>query len=133
MIAVTRLLTIALCSMTILGACATRQLEPMNLPVEAFAGHAVTTSEGTWFTPCGSDPSTRWWVTYVDRAVRQAADAKTAGLLADNGRTFVRWRASRTDEKLVGPGGPALLVRDIFEVRAPSSSDCDSPVPRISH
>jgi hypothetical protein len=72
-------------------------------------------------------------VTYVDKAVRQAADARTAGLLGDNERTFVRWRASRTDEKLVGPGGPALLVRDIFEVREPSSSDCTSSRSIISY
>lgn len=120
----TRSLAVALCSTTVLAGCATRQIEPMNLPVETFAGHVVTTSAGSWFTPCGSDPSTRWWVTYVDTAVGQANEAKKSGLLEDSDRTFVRWRASRTDEKLVGPGGPALLVRDIFEIRAPSSSDC---------
>jgi hypothetical protein len=128
-----RSLIVALASIALLGGCATRQPEPMNLPVEPFAGHVITTPKGVWFTPCGTDASTRWWVTYVDKAVRQAADAKTAGLLRENERTFVRWRASRTDEKLVGPGGPALLVRDIFEVRAPSASDCGSPLPYLSY
>ena len=122
--AVIRSLIAGFSSIVIFAGCATRQVEPMDLPVEPFAGHVVTTPEGTWFTPCGSDPSTRWWVTYVDRAVAQAADAKTAGLLGEKQRTFVRWRASRTDERLVGPGGPALLVRDIFEVRPPSPTDC---------
>ena len=65
--------------------------------------------------------------------MKQVADAKAAGLLRDNERTFVRWRASRTDEKLVGPGGPALLVRDIFEVRAAASSDCSRPAAAVSY
>lgn len=119
-----RSLIVAVCAMSLLSGCAMRQVEPMDLPVEAFAGHVVTTSNGSWFTPCGVDPTTRWWITYVDLAVRQADAARKSGLLAENVRTFVRWRASRTDEKLVGPGGPALLVRDIFEIRAASPDDC---------
>jgi hypothetical protein len=50
------------------------------------------------------------------------------GLLAMNERAFGHWRAFRTDERLVGPGGPALLVRDIFEIRAPREDDCRSPL-----
>ena len=107
------------------AACAARQGDLPPLPVEPFFGHVTTTPTGTWFVPCGSATgSQRWWVTYVDASVRQAADAKKAGLLATNERTFVRWRASRTDERLTGPGGPALLVRDIFEIRAPRGNDC---------
>jgi hypothetical protein len=124
---VNRFLIAALALATVLAGCATHGPDPMHLPVEPFAGHVVTTPTGAWFTPCGADESTRWWVTYVDKAVRQVEEAKAAGLLQQNDRTFVRWRASRTDERLIGPGGPALLVRDIFEIRAPSTSDCGRP------
>lgn len=108
------------------GACVARQTDVAQLPVEPFSGHVTTTPTGTWFVPCGSpDDSSRWWVTYVDASVQQAKAAKGKGLLAIDQRTFVRWRASRTDGRLVGPGGPALLVRDIFEIRASTTDDCD--------
>lgn len=113
-------------SASVVVSCAARQGEPSQLPVEPFAGHVTMTATGTWFTPCGSADSVRWWVTYVDASVRQSEEAKKKGLLAPNQRMFVRWRASRTDDRLVGPGGPALLVRDIFEIRAPRSNDCAS-------
>ena len=111
--------------MLMLAACAAHQSEMPKLTVEAFSGHVTTTSKGSWFTPCGStEESARWSVTFVDAAVKQANDAKSSGLLGAGRRTFVRWRASRTDERLVGPGGPDLLVRDIFEIRAPKANDC---------
>ena len=111
------------------GACAGRQGDTSSLPVEPFSGHVTTTPTGTWFVPCGAaEGAPRWWVTWVDASVRQVDEAKKAGLLAMNERTFVRWRASRTDERLVGPGGPALLVRDIFEIRAPRANDCARPL-----
>ena len=117
---------ICLCSAAVLAAaCSARQGEIPKLTVEPLAGHVTTTATGTWFVPCGAaEGASRWWVTYVDASVRQAEQARKEGLLALNQRTFVRWRASRTDEKLVGPGGPALLVRDIFEIRAPKPGDC---------
>ena len=115
---------ITACALAILtAACAAHQGQMPQLTVEPFAGHVTTTANGTWFVACGS--SDRWWVTYVDASVRQSAEARKAGHLANNQRAFVRWRASRTDEKVVGPGGPALLVRDIFEIRAPKAGDCD--------
>ena len=105
--------------------CAARQAAPVQLPVETFSGHLTRTAGGTWFTPCGSaDRPAKWWATYVDAAVRQAEDAARSGSLPIDRRMFVRWRASRTDERLVGPGGPALLVRDIFEIREPTAQDC---------
>jgi hypothetical protein len=113
--------------LAVCGACASRQVDTNRLPVEPFVGHVTTTDDGSWFTPCGAAATERWWVTYVDTSVRQARDAKAKGLLAPGQRTFVRWRASRTDERLVGPGGPALLVRDIFEIRAPADGDCRRP------
>ena len=109
----------------LLGGCAGRQGDTASLPVEPFSGHVLTAPDGTWFVPCGAaEGAARWWVTWVDASVRQAEDARKAGLLAINERAFVRWRASRTDDRLVGPGGPALLVRDIFEIRVPSARDC---------
>ena len=117
-----RLAVLLACSLAI--GCATTQADIPSLPIEPFSGHVITTANGTWFTPCGSSDSVRWWVTYVDASVRQANDAKKNGLLALDERAFVRWRASRTDDRLVGPGGPALLVRDIFEIRAPKPNDC---------
>ena len=121
-------------TMMLAGACAGRPGDTTSLPVEPFAGHVTMTPTGTWFVPCGAaEGAPRWWVTWVDASVRQAEDAKESGLLAMNERAFVRWRASRTDERLVGPGGPALLVRDIFEIRAPGPNDCAAaPVPRAS-
>lgn len=112
----------------LLGACAGHQGDTLSLPVEPFDGHVTVTDTGTWFVPCGASADAKpSWVTWVDAAVRQMEDAKKAGLLALNQRTFVRWRASRTDDRLVGPGGPALLVRDIFEIRAPRANDCGPP------
>lgn len=116
---------LALSLALICAGCAARQVDTSRLPVEAFVGHVLTTGDGSWFTPCGSAEGVRWWVTYVDTAVRQAREAKATGLLTPGQRAFVRWRASRTDERLVGPGGPALLVRDIFEIRAPTADDCE--------
>ena len=114
-----------LCSLVILtAACAARDAGLMSLPVEPFTGHVTTTATGSWFVACGSSEGSRWWVTFVDASVRQAEEARNKGLLATGQRAFVRWRASRTDDKVVGPGGPALLVRDIFEIRPAKPGDC---------
>ena len=119
------LLLVAAVSLSFLPpGCAARHPDPARRPAEPFAGIVATTPAGSWFTPCGAAAGARMWVTYVDAAVRQAQDARAGGLLAEGSRTFVRWRASRTDERLVGPGGPALLVHDIFEIRAPRADDC---------
>ena len=117
-------LSIASAALLVAVACATGSAGVVQLSVEPFSGHVTTTESGTWFTPCGSADSVRWWVTFVDASVRQAEQAKKSGQLANNQRAFVRWRASRTDDRVAGPGGPALLVRDIFEIRAPRASDC---------
>ena len=122
----TRSLAVLITCSLALG-CAATQADVASMPTEPFSGHVVRTANGTWFTPCGSAESVRWWVTYVDASVRQANAAQTSGLLPLDQRAFVRWRASRTDDRLVGPGGPALLVRDIFEIRAPRPNDCGVP------
>lgn len=117
-----RLLCVAL--LVFCAACAAHQADVQSLPSETFSGHVTTSESGAWFTPCGSAPeSPKWWVTYIGTSVEQAARAKASGLLGSE-RTFVRWSAARTDERRVGPGGPALLVRDILEVRAPRADDC---------
>jgi hypothetical protein len=107
------------------GACAAHHLELQDLPSEPLAGHVTADAAGTWFTPCGSAPeAARWWVTLTGASVQQMERAKSSGLLAAGGRTFVRWSAARTDGRHIGPGGPALLVRDITEVRAAGANDC---------
>ena len=122
-------LSIACGALVMAGACASSRAPVTQLSVEPFSGHVIATDTGTWFTPCGSAESVRWWVTFVDASVRQAEQAKKSGQLAVNRRAFVRWRASRTDDRVAGPGGPALLVRDIFEIRAPGSNDCGAQAP----
>ena len=67
----------------------------------------------------------KFWVTFTGASVQQAESAKTSKFFTpDGGPTFVRWRASRTDGGQVGPGGPALLVREILESRVPRADDC---------
>lgn len=106
-------------------ACAAHRVELQDVPSEAFVGHATADATGTWFAPCGSAPgAARLWVTFTGASVQQAEHAKASGLLTPGQPTFVRWNAARTDGRDIGPGGPALLVRDIVEVRAPRADDC---------
>ena len=123
----TRLALVITCLLA--SGCAATQADVASLPTEPFSGHVVRTANGTWFTPCGAAESVRWWVTYVDASVRQAKTATDNGQLPLDQRAFVRWRASRTDDRLVGPGGPALLVRDIFEIRSPRPKRTTAEVP----
>jgi hypothetical protein len=104
--------------------CAARQLDAGQLPSEEFAGYLVDSGDGNWFEPCGDEAGPRWWVTFVDEAVRQVELARDAGRFAAGERHFVRVVAARTDERHVGPGGPALLVRNILELRPPRPDDC---------
>ena len=108
-----------------MAGCAARQPTSSDLPSEPFAGH-LTWSDGYWFERCGSTGE-RWWVTFVDRASGQMQQGAEVDALKGGGRRFVRVSAARTDERHVGPGGPALLVRDIVEIRNPSDTDCGRP------
>lgn len=114
------LLALVACS----GAACSSVPDTSSLPVEEYAGHLVTEERGSWFEPCGAAAGERWWVTFTERSVAQIGDAREGGVGTAGARAFVRWRAARTDERHVGPGGPALLVREILEVRAARSEDC---------
>lgn len=108
--------------------CAARQSGPAELPAEEFAGHVTSTEQGNWFEPCAEIAgSRRLWVTYTDKSVKQIQEARVAGLMVAGERYFVRWSAAVTDERQVGPGGPALLVRTIAEVRPAAAADCPAP------
>ena len=113
------------CAALLLGACAASTMDTQQLPVEIFSGHVTAGPTGVWFTPCAAAAdSVKWWVTFTGESVQQAERAKASGLMASGERTFVRWRASRTDERHAGPGGPSLLVREILDIRAPRTDDC---------
>jgi hypothetical protein len=120
------LIALAIPATVLAGACAAHQSEVQTTPAEVFAGHVTVTADGAWFTRCGDTTGSKWWVTFTEAAVAQADRAKASGLLASP-PTFVRWTAVRTDGKQVGPGGPALLVREILDVRAPAATDCSEP------
>lgn len=106
------------------AACAASVPDTSSLPVAEYAGHLVTEERASWFEPCGAPAGERWWVTFTDRSVPQIAAARAGGVATAEARAFVRWRAARTDERHVGPGGPALLVREVLEVRAAADGDC---------
>jgi invasion protein IalB len=116
--------TAAVCAVTLIAGCAAHEVNTQKTPAEPFSGHvSVSADGGAWFTRCGDAAGSKLWVTFTEKSVEQAQRAKAAGLLGSD-PTFVRWMASRTDGRQVGPGGPALLVRDIAEVRAPRADDC---------
>ena len=80
---------------------------------------------GSWFLPCGAGPdASQMWVTFTGAAVGQIEAARAGGMAVAGDTVFVRWRAALTDERLVGPGGPALLVRDIAEIRPAVDDSC---------
>lgn len=117
----------------LLPGCAARTTGAAALPDREFVGHLLATERGNWFLPCAAEPDVpRLWVTFVDRAVTQIETARSDGLALVGDTAFVRWRAAPTDERMVGPGGPALLVREIAEVRAPRRDDCRSPTLPLS-
>jgi hypothetical protein len=101
--------TVATCAVTLIPGCAAHQANTPKTPAEPFAGHvSVSADGGAWFTRCGDAAGSKWWVTFTEKSVEQAQRAKAAGLLGSD-LTFVRWTATRSDGRQVGPGGPALL------------------------
>lgn len=92
-----------------------------------YRGHYDIAS-GSWFTPCGPAPADGpWWVTVTGRSATQADDARRDGRLTAAAPVFVRWLGVETLGGEVGPRGPgkpALLVREIIELRARTPDDC---------
>jgi hypothetical protein len=99
--------------------CAAASFQPSiaDLPSRELKGHLITTERAYWFQPCDSEPGTRWWVTFTGTSVDRLEQAKVSGEIRAGTTSFVRWNAALTDERFVGPGGPALLVREIMETR----------------
>jgi hypothetical protein len=111
-----------------LGGCATNKMPLSDLPAQELAGHYVSGTGESWFTPCGAAPADgSWWVTLTGQAVERIEQARAAGQLVPGQRYFVRWRAAVTTDGQIGPRGPglpALLVREVLELRAASDNDC---------
>lgn len=112
----------------ILAGCATQKGSLADLPVKEFAGHFTSSPSESWFRPCGAAPGDRsWWVTFTERSVAQADEARAAGRLVGGKSYYVRWRAAVTTGGEVGPQGPgvpALLVRELLELREAGADDC---------
>ena len=104
-----------------LAGCSART-SPADLPARDLAGHLSTAGNGVWFRPCGASADTRWWVTFTGASVAEFSELRPA--LSPGQPRYVRLNAAITDERHVGPGGPALLVRRIVESRLESPPDC---------
>lgn len=98
---------------------------------EEFLGHYTTGSGGSWFRRCGAAPAdSAWWATITGDAVAQVEEARRAGRLVEGRPAYVHWRAVLTLGGEIGPRGPgvpALLVREVVELRAPRADDCTTP------
>ena len=117
---------ILLAMSVVTAGCATAGVAASDVPNEELTGHITVDEHGTWFSPCGDGAGgPRWWVTFTDRSVQQIQGARASGQALSGSRSYVQWLAALTDEKHVGPGGTAVLVRDIREIRAPSAADCE--------
>lgn len=99
-----------------------------SLPVRELRGHFTSGPGASWFRPCGATAAdAAWWVTVTDRAVGQVAAARDERRLRDGIEVYVRWRAAVTTGGEVGPrgeGAPALLVREVLELRTAGAEDC---------
>jgi hypothetical protein len=116
----------------VLAGCATQKASLADLPVQEYAGHFTSGPGESWFRPCSAAPGDRpWWVTFTERSVAQADEARAAGRLAPGTSYYVRWRAAVTTGGEVGPQGPgvpALLVRELLDLRPAGADDCaDKP------
>jgi hypothetical protein len=113
----------------VLGGCAAREPSLAELPARELVGHFTTDEGESWFRACGTAPDEpSWWVTFTGSSVDQIDRERASGQIAPGGRYFVRWRAAVTKGGEVGPQGPgvpALLVRDLLELRPAGDGDCD--------
>jgi len=113
--------------------CATQSKSLSDLPTQEFTGYYTSAPDQSWFHASESaDGTARMWVTFTGQAVAQVEHARTAGQFLPGHRYFVRWRAAVTTSGEVGPqgpGSPALLVRELLELRpAPASDDSKRPL-----
>lgn len=114
-----------------LTGCALRQTTSIDAlqqqPAREFRGH-YTVGNGSWFVPCGAPAADgAWWVTVTGLAASQTDRARRDGQLPANTPTFVRWRGVETSSGEVGPRGPgkpALLIREVVELRPRRDDDC---------
>jgi hypothetical protein len=115
-------------AVAVMVGCATQKASLADLPVQEYAGHFTSGPGKSWFRPCGAAPGDRpWWVTFTERSVAQADEARAAGRLAPGNSYYVRWRAALTTGGEVGPQGPgvpALLVRELLDLRPAGADDC---------
>lgn len=117
-----------LLSVLLLAGCAMHGTSLATLPAEEWRGHYAASDKASWFRPCGAVASdSSWWVTITGDAVEQMSRARLSGQFRQGVEYFVRWNAAKTTSGEVGPRGPgkpALLVRNVLELRAASDSDC---------
>jgi len=115
----------------LLAGCALRSASLSDLPEQDLAGHYTSEQGASWFRPCGvADADSRWWVTFTGRSVAQVEQARSTGLLQPGQQYYVRWKAAITTGGEIGPQGPglpALLVRELLEVRPAADRDCAEP------
>lgn len=127
---IVKLVSVGLAAGLILGGCATHKQSFSDLPVRELAGHYVGGPGESWFRVCGAAESDRpWWVTFTERSVAQVDQAREAGQLFPGQSCFVRFRAAVTTAGEVGPQGPgtpALLVREVLELRPAADDDCEA-------
>ena len=119
-----------LAATALIAGCAGNHPDLSSLPARELSGHFTASEGASWFLSCGAAPSdSSWWVTFTGRSVAQMDSIRSAGVLRPGDRSFVRWRAAVTERGEVGPRGPgvpALLVREILELRAAAPGDCSA-------
>jgi hypothetical protein len=106
------------------GGCAARQPSAAELPSQQFSGHLTRSGNGYWFQRCNAPADSLWWVTFVNGSINQLEQSRERGAWTPGQRAYIQVDAALTDERHVGPGGPALLVRAIHDIRPASASDC---------
>jgi hypothetical protein len=114
-----------------LAACASRPSTMDRLaaePAVPYRGHYTLASGSSWFRPCElAAADSAWWVLATGTAASQIATARREGRLPSGQRVYVEWRGAVTRTGEIGPrgpGAPALVVRSIEMLRAPTTNDC---------
>jgi hypothetical protein len=111
--------------------CATQDRSLANLPVQEYTGYYTDGENQSWFHASDSVPGAApMWVTFTGKAVDQVEKARGSGQLLPGQRYFVRWKAAVTTGGEIGPrgqGAPALLVRELLEIRSATAADGVKP------